>query len=226
MEYLPQQSPIDLGKANPLPIRFPCDYLVPKWSNILTGRVDSNKRELNFYGPEPRNLLFNGKLYPLLKFHFHRHSEHKVNGGSWPFEMHMVHGQSPQGPFIVLAIFAEKAEGKHNADTFFSELAEQFDENSKTDNGLITINPYSLLPENQINYYRYEGSLTTHHDIPNPENVSWVIYKNPISVNAETLTRFAALLHGSRTVQDLNRRFVLFNTGSCCCDNDLKSGDT
>jgi Carbonic anhydrase len=171
-------------------------------------------------------LLFNGELYPLLKFHFHSRSEHQVNGASWPFEMHMVHGQSAQGPFIVLAIFAEQAEGKHDADSFFSELAEQFTDNNQTDNSSITINPYRLLPENQTHYYRYEGSLTTHHNTPNTENVSWVIYKNPLSVNAETLRRFAALLHGSRTVQDLNRRFVLFNTGSCCCDNSLKSGDT
>jgi hypothetical protein len=58
MDYLPQQSPIDLGKAKPLAVRFPCDYLVPKWSNSLTGRVDTIKRELNFYGSESRDFAF------------------------------------------------------------------------------------------------------------------------------------------------------------------------
>jgi carbonic anhydrase len=66
-----------------------------------------------------------------------------------------------------------------------------------------------FLPADTSRYYRYEGSLTTP---PYEENVSWVIYKEPLLLPKPELNELIKLFrHPARLPQGLNRRFLLAN---------------
>ncbi|MBX9580734.1 MAG: carbonic anhydrase family protein [Gemmataceae bacterium] len=67
---------------------------------------------------------------------------------------------------------------------------------------------HDLLPENRGVFYSYEGSLTTKADEDNDETVSWVIFREPMWVDRDTLGEFVGLGHQAKKSQELNRWFV------------------
>lgn len=212
---MPQQSPIDLGKAGPVSVQFPPGYLDLQWFGPLVGKPVRTDHgiEFVFENLDPRvGLRLGGKFFGLLKFHFHAPSEHKFNDREWPLEVHIVHGETADGPYGVLGVMVESGPGKPEVDSFFREITEYIVSEEKGEH-VIPTDPRNFLPENRTDYFRYEGSLTTHLDKDNPETVSWAIYRDTLKVDPETLRRFIALGHASKRVQGLYRRFVLHNEG-------------
>ena len=69
----------------------------------------------------------------------------------------------------------------------------------------IKINAADLLPRNRA-YYTFAGSLTTP---PCSEGVTWFVLKNPTSISADEIARFArSYPMNARPVQPLNGREV------------------
>jgi len=69
-----------------------------------------------------------------------------------------------------------------------------------------TITLSELLPSS-LNYYNYNGSLTTP---PCSEVVNWYVVKTPVTASAEQIEEMSKILHGNyRPVMPLNGRTVL-----------------
>ena len=147
-------------------------------------------------------LMAPGGEFKLVQFHFHRPSEHLINGKTYPMEVHFVHANAAGGLAVVDVLMET---GKANA--VFNKIVTTMPAKEgpavKADPA---INPNGLLPA-KLNYYRYPGSLTTP---PCSETVDWLLLTDPIQVAADDVAAFAKLYAiNARPAQKSNRRFVL-----------------
>ena len=150
-------------------------------------------------------LISDGKQYALQQFHFHRLSEHTVDGQPADMELHLVH-RDAAGNLAVVGVFLTA--GRHN------EALQQVWANmpaEKSEKRLVegvSVNASDLLPADQ-SYYSYTGSLTTP---PCSEGVRWFVLNRPVEVSPEQLARFAALFPDiARPAQPLNDRTVFYS---------------
>jgi len=192
-----QQSPIDIAGA----IKAQLSPLQIAWGKRADSIVNNGHTiEVNF--TEGSTLKAGGELYTLLQFHFHRPSEHLINGQNFPMEAHFVH-RSTTGTLAVIGVLM--ATGKVNPvfNKVVSTMPAAEGPAVKAD---AAIDPNGLLPAKR-NYYYYEGSLTTP---PCSEVVNWLLLTDPIQVADADVTSFARLYPmNARPVQKVNRRFVL-----------------
>ncbi|NVN85419.1 MAG: carbonic anhydrase [Rhodopseudomonas sp.] len=192
-----QQSPIDISAT----IRSDLFPLEISWADKAETIINNGHTiQLNF--AEGSSLKLGTVKFGLLQLHFHRPSEHMIDGKNFPMEAHFVH-RSASGGLGVVGVLMEA--GKTNA--AFHQIVSTMPENEgpavKADPA---INPNALLPE-KLSYYRYEGSLTTP---PCSEIVDWMVLTNPIEVAKEDIAAFARLYQmNARPAQKDNRRFVL-----------------
>lgn len=138
-------------------------------------------------------LTVDGKSFDLLQFHFHTPSEHYIDGAPYPMEVHFVH-KAADGTLGVVGVMFEV--GAHNAaiDKIWNGIGEK-----------ISLSGSDLLPDS-LDYYKYEGSLTTP---PCSEGVQWHVVKKPLSVSEKQLLAFQALFSvNARPVQPLHDRNV------------------
>ncbi len=192
-----QQSSVDISGS--IPARLP--PLQMAWNKTADTIVNNGHTiQLNY---APGNALKVGKdNYALLQFHFHRPSEHKIGGKSFPMEVHFVHGNAAGGLAVVGVLMSAG-----RANPAFSKIVKtmpmQEGPAAKADAG---IDARSLLPVRH-NYYRYAGSLTTP---PCSEVVNWLLLHEPIQVAQADIDAFAKLYPlNARPVQKDNRRYVL-----------------
>jgi len=137
-----------------------------------------------------------------VQVHFHRPSEHLIGGKNFPMEAHFVH-RADSGALAVVGVLL--AEGKPNA-AFGQIVATMPAKQGAAVEADAGINPNGLLPT-KLNYYRYEGSLTTP---PCSEIVEWLLLTTPIQVAASDVASFAKLYPmNARPAQKDNRRYVL-----------------
>ncbi len=193
-----QQSPVNLEKTASqaeLPaIKFDYKYSAYEVVN------DGSTIKVN-YAPGS-SISVAGKKYELLQFHFHTHSEHQINGKTYPMEAHLVH-QSSDGELAVIGVLMK--EGKANR--FISSLWSNIPEKPGEDQVIrgIQINASALPPADQ-SYYNYSGSLTTP---PCSEGVNWMVLKTPIEVSKQQIKQFQSVYDvNARPVQPLNNRQV------------------
>lgn len=146
-------------------------------------------------------IIFEGKTFNLIQFHFHTPSEHYVKKKKHDMEVHLVHLSSDSTLLVVSVLFKK---GKENPflKSFIDDIPKNKDE--KTQNPK-PINLMSFLPTNK-QFYTYSGSLTTP---PYTEGVRWLIFKQ----NAEASAAQIDIMRGvegfnSREKQKLNHREV------------------
>ena len=194
-----QQSPIDITDGEPAEmaaIQF--DYKpVPLtlWNNGHTIRVDIPKG--SFIG-------LGGRKFELTQFHFHAPSEHKVNGKTYPLEIHFVH-RNEQKQLAVVGVFIEAGAENLGAREIWKNLPPNEVTAPKTLEEVV-INSRDLLPPDG-NYYRYMGSLTTP---PCTEGINWFVLRQPIAMSQAQIDAMAAILHGNaRPIQAKNNRLLL-----------------
>jgi carbonic anhydrase len=134
--------------------------------------------------------------------HFHRPSEHKIDGKSFPMEAHFVHANAA-GSLAVVGVLMTTGKANRVFNKVVSTMPDKEGPAVKADAG---IDPNGLLPARR-SYYRYEGSLTTP---PCSETVDWLLLTDPIQVAETDVATFAKLYPlNARPVQKPDRRFVL-----------------
>ena len=192
------QSPINLNSSvkfdlKPVEIHYR-DIPLQIINNGQTIEVD-NKLE-NF-------IVLDGKRFDLAQFHFHHPSEHTIEDKSYPMEIHFVH-KDRQGFLAVLAFFLKEGMENKALKPIFDFIPSQ--KNSEKYLGDVKISTSQLLPANLASY-RYSGSLTTP---PCSENVSWVVFREPLEISPEEFQQFEQIIHfNARPRQDINRRSIL-----------------
>lgn len=210
-----QQSPIDLreptyyveGLRRRLAFRYPSTPILVEVQN---------DHELHVLPGSNARVLFRGIPCPLLKIHFHRTSEHQVNGKRQYMEVHLVHEIPPEAKMpsknIVVAVFVDKHPGTdvlHSMSEASGSLIHQL--HKRKSPWATTIDLHDLLPPTSLDgkwdFWHYEGSLTTP---PFSEDVSWVVLHEHRILHEKTTVRDAQYTtKPAREAQPLNRRFVL-----------------
>jgi carbonic anhydrase len=192
-----QQSPIDIGStvsANLFPLEI-------GWAD-KADTIVNNGHTIQLNVAEGSTLKLGGTTFNLVQFHFHRPSEHLIDGKNFPMEVHFVH-RAASGTLGVIGVLMQA--GKTNA--VFNKIVSTMPQSEgpavKADPA---INPNALLPA-KLSYFRYEGSLTTP---PCSEVVDWMLLTDPITVGEDDIAAFAKLYPmNARPAQKDNRRFVL-----------------
>ena len=144
------------------------------------------------------------QTYELKQFHFHSPSEHLIAGQSFPLEAHFVHADTQGNLAVVAVMFAEGDENlaiKNLWSTLPKKAGEQ--------HGLPgTAHAYLKLLPHKMDFYRYNGSLTTP---PCSEGVRWFVFKQAVTVSKQQIDKFyKAIGHSNnRPVQTLYGREVL-----------------
>lgn len=156
-------------------------------------------------GYDGGKITLEGKVYKLRQLHFHRPSEHTINGRQFPMEVHLVHQADDQSLAVVGMVMDI---GPHNGafDAIWAAMPQ------KPDTAEVADKPFSansLLPRS-LATFRYPGSLTTP---PCSEGVSWLLMKTPITIAQAQVQQFRKLFEfNSRYTQPLNGRDVYEDT--------------
>ena len=192
------QSPIDLTdfiEAEIEPIHFNYTGLVTEIAH--TGYAIQAKYTTG------STIKVNGKIFSLKQIDFHAPSEHMINGGQVPIEVHFVHTDN-EGNFAVIAVMYTL--GNEHAE--LEKIWQQMPTEAGKKVGMASqVRADHLMPENK-EYYRFNGSLTTP---PCTEGVLWMVMKNPVPVSEAQIKQFVKTLKrpNNRPVQPVNARPVL-----------------
>lgn len=193
-----QQSPINIGET----IKAQLPPLKINWAKAADTIVNTGHSiQLNM-GDNSTLAIGSGGNFRLVQFHFHRPSEHTINGASFPMEAHFVHA-NPADNLAVIGVLMTAGKPNKSFNTIVLTMPNRQGPPVKAD---AKIDPTSFLPAKR-NYFRYEGSLTTP---PCSQTVNWFVFTDPVQVTEADINSFARLYpKNARPVQKDNRRFVL-----------------
>ncbi|WP_428232672.1 carbonic anhydrase family protein [Flavobacterium sp.] len=206
------QSPINITTYSTTKINA-TDPVI-HYNSIVLNSIENTSEDLkiNLLSPDRENnyILIKGKKYKLQQFHFHHHSEHKIDDQYNEMEIHFVN-ISDTGAYAVLGVFVEKGKINDYLQSLIAYSPATKGVNSFTD----MFDLSSLLPLNRINYYAYSGSLTTPNRdfIPNQGPVTWILFKDKIMASDSQLKEYSSIYHEEnfRIVQPLNNRVIYEN---------------
>jgi carbonic anhydrase len=193
-----QQSPINIGDT----IKAQLPPLKMTWAKSAE-TIENNGHTIQVNMGDASTLAVGGGgNFRLTQFHFHRPSEHTINGASFPMEVHFVH-LNDAGNAAVVGVMMTGGRVNKAFNAIVLTMPNLAGQKVKADS---KIDPNALLPAKR-SYYRYEGSLTT----PGcTEVVDWLLLTEPIQVAEADINTFARLYpKNARPVQKDNRRFVL-----------------
>jgi len=191
-----QQSPIDISGA----VKSQLPKLDISWSKAAD-TILNNGHTIQLNLEKGGTLKIAGDSYSLLQFHFHRPSEHLIDGKNFPMEVHFV-DRNASGGLAVIGVLMNAG----NANPTFNKIVSTMPAKEGSVKADAAIDPSKLLPAGRA-YYQYAGSLTTP---PCSEVVNWLLLREPISVAKADIDAFAKLYPmNARPAQKANRRFVL-----------------
>lgn len=156
--------------------------------------------------------VLEGDEFKLMQFHFHTPSEHRLNGMSYPLEVHFVHVCPETKKNAVVGIFFDIAYGPSN--DFCQKLAPvptRFtsggisDVKEKDQSAELKGLPLKKIQEHLAAHpaYHYSGSLTTP---PCSEEIKWYVSKEPLKLDVGEFLRF-------KEIMKFNSRFTQNNPG-------------
>jgi carbonic anhydrase len=194
-----QQSPLAIESSAAIKSSLP--PLQIAWSKIPE-TILNNGHTIQVNLPAGSTLTVGKDTYNLLQFHFHRPSEHLIDGKSFPMEVHFVHRKA-DGALGVIGVMMTG--GKPNP-TFSKIVATMPQKEGPAVKADAAINPNALLPPGRT-YFKYEGSLTVP---PCNETVDWMLLSQPIQVADADIAAFGKLYAmNARPAQKPFRRYVL-----------------
>lgn len=250
-----RQSPVNIPLSSLSLSSANIRYSYP--SSSVEGELENNGHAAEFKVGDSGYTLtgvpyHTGDSYVLAQFHFHfgksssEGSEHRINGMAAPGEVHFVNYNRKYGSIseaikhsdglAVIGVLIQ-VEGSDSGDDedqsygvkYASELDAFLRKNlpkvrvKGQEVSHLSLNPSSILPSRN-NFYFYQGSLTTP---PCSEVVTWMVYRDRISLSQATFNLFRNLDSGEgpigkfgnfRPVQELNNRPVFINYETT--DND------
>lgn len=195
------QSPVNIVNYKTDPNLPPLLIKYADSTHILN--VENNGHSIQYNFKAGDYLLLGNQQFNLLQFHFHEPAEHLIDGVRYPLELHLVH-QNKQGAYAVLAIMAKEGKSSEPFNFLESYLPLTVGESKLVDTAFdMNLN----LPANRA-YFTYQGSLTTP---PCTQNVSWFIFKEPITVSLAQVEqlKFLMPLNNYRDEQPINNRVIL-----------------
>lgn len=206
------QTPIDVNTFTTKKINT-TDPVI-HYGSILLNSVENTSENLkiNLSAAESTEnyITIKGYKYELQQFHFHRHSEHKINGEYSTMEIHFVN-KSSTGAYAVLGILVKNGKISPSLQVLFNASPAQKGINSIPNH----LNLTTLLPKDVSSYYTYSGSLTTPNldFTPNQGPLTWVLFKNTISLTPSQLEDYSLKYNEEnfRVIQPLNNRIVYEN---------------
>jgi carbonic anhydrase len=155
-------------------------------------------------------ITIKGMKYELQQFHFHRHSEHNVNGEYGTMEIHFVN-KSQTGAYAVLGVVVKTGSVNSALQTLIEGSPKDKGINAMTNTFYLS----SIMPSDTGKYYSYSGSLTTPNldSTPNQGPVTWIVFKNNIQMTDDQLEDYANIYEDEnfRAIQSLNSRTVYEN---------------
>ncbi len=192
-----EQSPLDLSRATEKDLgEIVFNYSPTRIHLSHDGRTVSADCEAG------DSMRFDKGTFDLVRFQFHRPSEHLIDGKSFPMEIQFLH-RDASGRLVMVAVLCREGEPNPALDTFSDGLPSRAGEQGYLGKAVPL---QGLLPERR-RAYRYEGSLTTP---PCTEPVSWVVLAEPLEVSADQLATFErAFAPNDRPPQPLNGRTIL-----------------
>ncbi|KAH9524203.1 Carbonic anhydrase 14 [Bulinus truncatus] len=185
------------------------------------------------------------ETYVASQMHFHWGSvdrigsEHLIDDVSYPMELHIVHYRKSLGSvsaaaveFQGLAVLGFFFEISSNDNPALNSIIQNLP-NIQSPDSSVTIPTFSLndiLPTNKLDFYRYDGSLTTPRCL---QSVIWTVFKDTIKISSAQMAVFRSLklaekddqgvnlpmVDITRPVQPLNGRVVLRNFNFLPPDN-------
>lgn len=196
------QSPIDIRtsvKALLPPLKT--DYR-PEQATVVN---NGHTVQVNLAGDSA--LTLNGDAYTLRQFHFHVPSENRINGQTFPGEMHLVH-QSENDSLAVIAVMIEEGDTNEALASVIRDAPA-----GPSEGGVVLARAFDasrLLPQDQ-HYFAFDGSLTTP---PCSEGVSWRVLKQPVSLSEEQIRQLEDIMprHNARPLQSVGGRIVVEGT--------------
>jgi carbonic anhydrase len=160
--------------------------------------------QVNFAGAAG-SVSIDGKRFDLLQFHFHRPSEHTVDGKTFAMEYHFVH-KAADGQLAVVGVLVEEGAENAGLQPVFASMPAEAGASAQL---ATVLDPSALLP-GDLRTYRYAGSLTTP---PCSEGVRWNLVKAPVTVSAAQVESFKKLyFFNARYPQPQNGREVYLDT--------------
>lgn len=178
--------------------------------SIVENTIENLKVSLSTADKSNNYITIKGLRYELQQFHFHRRSEHNVNGEYGAMEIHFVN-KSSTGAYAVLGVIVKKGVANSSLQTLFDASPAKVGTNTLTN----SFNLKSLFPAETGKYYSYSGSLTTPNLdlIPNQGPLTWVVFKNQIEMTAAQVDNYTTKYEEEnyRVIQPLNNRKVYEN---------------
>ena len=150
-------------------------------------------------------LRLGGGECSLVEIHAHTPSEHTIDGGGFPMEMHLVH-QGPAGELAVAGVLFRLGRANPAVQQFINAVPARAGDEIRPDQPL---DLSGLLPSAR-SHYSYLGSLTTP---PCTEGVRWLVMSEIQEAAREQIDRISALTGSqanNRPVQPLGTRTVTF----------------
>ena len=193
-----EQSPIDLRHA----IRSKIDALEIRWLATPLAVMNTG-HAIQVPVTRQSMLMLEGKWFRLRQFHFHRPSEHRMDGQPFGMEAHFVH-DAEDGTLAVVGVMMREGASHAALQSILERIPASPGKHHAADGRMI--DPMAFLPRER-SYYRYAGSLTTP---PCSEIVHWAVLTQPIEVSAEQIAQYGELYAGNaRPIQPVHRRFLL-----------------
>jgi carbonic anhydrase len=151
-------------------------------------------------------IVVGGVRYNLVRYEFHRPSEHAVKGKLADMEVDLVH-RSDDGKEAIVAVRLNEDRGNPNATlaTLWEHLPTTAGATEKITD---MVNAGGLLPADR-GYWTYIGSELTP---PCAEGVRWLVFENDISISRGQLRAFTNLFKmNTRPLQDMHGRRIEAN---------------
>jgi len=204
-----EQSPVDILACSV--VERPSNRLVIEWHKAaqMTIRNDGHTIRidcpaggcLDVKGNRSSSVVFEGKRFQMLQFHFHSQSETRIDGRQFPLEVHFVHQNVEDKSLLVVGIlFSFGVENAWLTSLGWPKLPAA----NTVQSFRIAVNPSIALPPIR-NYYTYAGSLTTP---PCTEGVRWIVLTEFSSLSEGQLALYPFPFQSFRPPQSLFSRKV------------------
>jgi carbonic anhydrase len=202
-----EQSPIDLSGATvvegPAFERLVGETVLTVEQRATVMDIVDNGHTIQVTNDVPMALDVEGVHYELVQYHFHAPSEHTIDGGYAPLEVHFVH-KSAGGQLAVIGVLFEEGEHDPIWDPVLSALPSGPDDPRHVENLELDLDEFRPLPSR---YFAYNGSLTTP---PCSEGVEWIVMAGMRQLSPDQMARITSHLHrNNRPVQPLGDRELL-----------------